>query len=105
MSQILQRLGVRPSPQSVDFVENKQQFHLFNLLTEQRHPKTWNLSSAVQDSAEAGLRMLISVDEDVQRRVEELAGDPRLLEQAVEAVKAVLEVRLRRHRPHRQRRF
>ncbi len=86
MSHILQRLGVHPSPQSVDFVENKQQFHLFNLLTEQRHSKTWNLSSAVQDSTEAGLRMLIAVDEDVQRKVEELAADPRLLEQAVEGV-------------------
>lgn len=86
MSQILQLLGVNPSPQSVDYVENKKQFHLFNLLTEQRHVKTWNLSSAIQADVETGLRMLISVDEDVERKIEELAGDPWMLEQAVEAV-------------------
>jgi len=44
MLRILQLLGLNPSPESVDYVENKKQFHLFRLLTEQRHTKTWNLS-------------------------------------------------------------
>ncbi len=86
MSRILQLLGLNPSPESVDYVENKKQFHLFRLLTEQRHPKTWNLSFAVQSDVAAGLRMLLSVDDDVTRRIDELALAPALLDQAVEAI-------------------
>ncbi len=48
MSEILSLLNLTPSPQSIDYVENKKQFHLFNLLTEQRHRKTWDLSSTIQ---------------------------------------------------------
>ena len=32
------------SEMSLDFIENKVQFHLHRLTTEQRHPKTANLS-------------------------------------------------------------
>jgi N-acetylmuramic acid 6-phosphate (MurNAc-6-P) etherase len=86
MSEMMRLLNLTPSPQSVDYVENKQQFHLFNLLTEQRHRKTWNLSSAIRRDFAAGLRMLLSVDEDVSSRIKELAARPALLEQAVQAV-------------------
>jgi N-acetylmuramic acid 6-phosphate (MurNAc-6-P) etherase len=86
MSRVLQLLNLDPSLQSVDYVTNKQQYHLFNLLTEQRHPKTWNLSFAVQADIEAGLKMLLSVDEDISRRLEELVRDPSVLEQAAAAV-------------------
>jgi N-acetylmuramic acid 6-phosphate etherase len=86
MAGILELLNLTPSPQSVDYVDNKTQFHLFNLLTEQRHPRTWNLSFALESGMETGLRMLLSVDEDVAERVARLAADPSLLEQAVEAV-------------------
>ena len=83
---ILRLLGLQPSRQSVDYVENKKQFHLFNLLTEQRHPKTWNLSFVIQSDVAAGLRMLLSVDEDVVRTLTALAENPAPLEQAAEAV-------------------
>jgi len=86
MSQILEILKLEPSPQSVDYVTNKKQFHLFDLLTEQRHPKTWNLSFAIQSDVESGLRMLLSVDEDISRRVADLVRQPALLEQATDAV-------------------
>jgi N-acetylmuramic acid 6-phosphate (MurNAc-6-P) etherase len=85
-SPVLQLLDLTPSPQSVDYVENKHQFHLFDLLTEQRHPRTWNLSFVIQSDVTAGLRMLLSVDEDVLRKVTELAQNPAPLEQAVDAV-------------------
>ncbi len=86
MSEILDLLKLSPSLQSIDYVENKEQFHLFSLLTEQRHPKTWALSSTIQADTEAGLRMLLSVDEDVTCRLQELAHNPALLEQAADAV-------------------
>ena len=40
----LSLLKITPSPQSRDYVENKRQFQLHGLLTEQRHPKTWGLN-------------------------------------------------------------
>ncbi len=86
MSKILKVLGLMPSPQSIDYVENKKQFHLFNLLTEQRHPATWNLSFTIQSNTEAGLRMLFSVDEDVTLKIKELIREPSALERAVQAV-------------------
>jgi N-acetylmuramic acid 6-phosphate etherase len=94
MTRILEILKLSPSAQSIDYVENKKQFHLFSLLTEQRHPQTWNLSFTIQADMEAGLRMLLSVDDDVTNRINELSRDPRLLEQAAEAiVRAVREGR------------
>jgi len=86
MSNTLQLLGLNPSPQSLDYVENKKQFHLFNLLTEQRHARTWNLSFVVQSDVASGLRNLLAVDEDVSRRMEELSRHAGLLEQAATAV-------------------
>ncbi len=86
MPNVLELLHLTPSPQAVDYVADKRQFHLFNLLTEQRHPRTWNLSSTIQSDVEAGLRMLLSVDEDISRRFAELAANPADLEQAVAAV-------------------
>jgi N-acetylmuramic acid 6-phosphate etherase len=85
MSRILELLGLQPSEQSRDYVANKTQFHLFNLLTEQRHPATWNLSFVIQNEVEAGLRMLFKVDEDVTRKIAELAANPAQIEQAAEA--------------------
>ena len=86
MHRILELLGLQPSDESVDYVSTKSQFHLFTLLTEQRHPKTWNLSFVLDSDVEAGLRMLLSVDEDVRERVRSLVEGPGLLEQAVDAV-------------------
>ncbi len=86
MSKILEYLEIKPSEQSVDYVENKKQFHLFTLLTEQRHPKTWTLSSTIAEDTEKGLRMLLSVDEDITARIEVLCKDPVLLENAVSAM-------------------
>ena len=86
MSGILEILKLLPSPQSIDYVENKKQFHLFSLLTEQRHPRTWNMSFTIQADMEAGLRMLLSVDDDVTHRINALMRDPQPLEQAADAI-------------------
>lgn len=90
MSKILDYLRINPSDQSVDYVENKKQFHLFTLLTEQRHPRTLSLSSVIADDTEKGLRMLLSVDEDVTSKIEELCVHPELLEDAVSAMHSAI---------------
>ena len=79
-------LKIKPSEQSVDYVENKKQFHLFSLLTEQRHPKTWNLSSSIKENTAKGLQMLLSVDEDITLKTRELVNEIRLVEQAADAI-------------------
>ncbi|HEX2695244.1 MAG TPA: hypothetical protein VHP61_05785, partial [Acidobacteriota bacterium] len=83
---LLKLLGFQASPESIDYVQNKTQFQLHTLLTEQRHPKTWNLGERVRKDTTAGLRMLFSVDEDVAARLDALAADTRTLEAAAAAV-------------------
>ena len=86
MSSVLNYLNLKPSLQSIDYVENKKQFHLYSLLTEQRHPKTWSLSSSIGKNTQEGLRMLLSVDEDIVRKVKELSLNTLYLEQASDAI-------------------
>ncbi|MGB2763473.1 MAG: hypothetical protein WBC02_00740 [Candidatus Aminicenantaceae bacterium] len=87
---LLQLLGITPSSESVDYVQNKTEFQLHTLLTEQRHLKTWNLSNIIQKDCESGLQMLFSVDDDIVKRLEVLIREPALLEQAVQAVEETL---------------
>ena len=73
------------SPESLDYVQNKTQFQLHTLLTEQRHPKTWNLGERICRDTADGLRMLLSVDEDIAVRLRTLASDSAALESLVAA--------------------
>jgi N-acetylmuramic acid 6-phosphate (MurNAc-6-P) etherase len=87
-------LGLEASPESIDYVQNKTQFQLHTLLTEQRHPKTWNLSERLQKDVADGLKMLFSVDEDIVARLESLGSDSQALEPLVAALEqAVLDRR------------
>ncbi|MDH4196358.1 MAG: hypothetical protein OEW05_03020 [Candidatus Aminicenantes bacterium] len=83
---LLALLGLEVSPESLDYVANKTQFQLHTLLTEQRHPKTWNLDEQVGRDSAAGLRMLFAVDEDIKTSLGALAKEPAVLEQAAAAV-------------------
>ena len=83
---ILELLRLEPSEQSKDYVENKTQFHLYNLLTEQRHEQTWNLSFALKRKTEDGVGMILAVDRDISRKMIELESEDRILQQAVSAV-------------------
>jgi N-acetylmuramic acid 6-phosphate etherase len=83
---ILSLLKINPSPQSVDYVQNKKQFQLHSLLTEQRHPKTWNLSFVIKHNIREGLRQIFSVDEDISQKLHELSEDISSLDQAARAI-------------------
>ena len=86
-------LGIQPSVESVDYVNNKQQFQLHTLLTEQRHPQTMDLSRRIAADTTAGLDALFAVDRDVARTMNAVADDPvRLagLEQASQAIQDAL---------------
>ncbi|MGD8538247.1 MAG: hypothetical protein PVI66_05990 [Candidatus Aminicenantes bacterium] len=79
-------LKIETSPQSLDYIQNKKQFQLHSLLTEQRHPKTWDLSFVIKNNIGEGLRQIFSVDEDISQRLAELAKDPSVLKQAAQAI-------------------
>ncbi len=87
---LLRLLGISASPESIDYVVNRTQFQLHTLLTEQRHPKTWNLSEKIQNDTEAGLRMLFSVDDDISARLEILATQKQALDALAAEVEAAL---------------
>jgi len=65
ITSLLSLLEIVPSEESIDYVQNKTQFQLHTLLTEQRHPETWNLSEVVREDCTAGLEMLFKVDQDI----------------------------------------
>lgn len=89
---ILDLLHIEPSEQSQDFVVNKKQFQLHTLMTEQRHPKTWDLSQKIQFNTLVGIQDLLNVDYDISLKILELSADTRLLDQAVCSIKnAILE--------------
>jgi len=86
-------LGITPTEESRDYVANKRQFQLHTLLTEQRHPRTMDLSRRIANDTVAGLQALLSVDEDVARTMDAVAADPArlaLLEQASAAMQRAL---------------
>ncbi len=73
------RLGVSPSVQSQDFVAHKQQFQLHSLLTEQRHPRSFDLSTRIAGDTTDGLAALLAVDEDIANALQGVADDPARL--------------------------
>jgi N-acetylmuramic acid 6-phosphate (MurNAc-6-P) etherase len=91
---LLKLLALEASPESIDYVQNKTQFQLHTLLTEQRHPKTWNLSQRLDRDVADGLKLLLSVDEDIVARLDALAADKTAVEPLVVALEqALLEKR------------
>jgi len=87
---LLELLGIEVSPESLDYLQNKTQFQLHTLLTEQRHPKTWNLSEKIKTDTAAGLHLLFSVDEDIVVKLEQLASSPTLIEQLSTEIKKTI---------------
>ncbi len=87
---LLNLLGLIPSPRSIDFVQEKTSYQLHPLVTEQRHPKTWNLSDRIADDITAGYRMLFAVDEDIAVRLGAFDREVQVLERAVLAVEEAI---------------
>jgi N-acetylmuramic acid 6-phosphate etherase len=87
---LLKLLQITVSPESIDYVQNKTQFQLHTLLTEQRHPKTWTLSERIEKDIPGGLRRLFSVDEDIVERLETLSQDPKTMDEMANEIQAAL---------------
>ena len=88
-SRLLSLLHVTPSVQSIDYVTNKREFHLHQLLTEQRHANTMELTRVLRENTKRGMELLLSVDEDISKKLEWIAETPAecsLLEHAAAAI-------------------
>ena len=59
------RITAEAKKRARDFLENEKQFHLGILPTEQSNPKTRGLDKVFEKSTEAGVEMLLAVDEDI----------------------------------------
>ncbi len=90
MTRLLELLHLTPSDESRDYVANKGQFHLFSLLTEQRHQQTWDLGSVAREDTERGLRAILAVDDDLEERLARLAASPAPVEQMADAIVGAL---------------
>jgi N-acetylmuramic acid 6-phosphate (MurNAc-6-P) etherase/succinate dehydrogenase flavin-adding protein (antitoxin of CptAB toxin-antitoxin module) len=88
---ILSLLNIKPSSQSADYVKAKKPFHLHTLITEQRHPQTYNLSSTIKEDIDDGLRQILAVDQDISRKFHHMAEDTSLLEKASLAVSKAIK--------------
>lgn len=74
-----------------NFLNNEKQFHLGILPTEQSNPKTKNLDLTFDSDASEGIKMLLSIDKDVQEMAKRiLAGKEyqKMVNDGVEAISA-----------------
>lgn len=90
---ILSLLKIRPSPLSIDYGNNKKQFQLHTLVTEQRHPRTWNLSFTIKKDTGEGIRQILAVDEDIVKKFQKISDNATQLYQAARAVAQAIEER------------
>ena len=79
-----------PREQALDFIRNETQFHLGYLPTEQSHPKTRGLSQTLQADTAKGIRMLLSVDDDIPPVAQRVVSSPEFARLS-QAVKAALD--------------
>lgn len=91
MESIVTLLKIKPSFKSRDYVKNKKEFQLHNLLTEQRHPVTWELSFIAKNNIEKGLEQILKVDNDIIRKYELMIDHPDQLEKPVYAVRRAIQ--------------
>lgn len=90
--------GTEASVESKDYLDTKQQFQLHSLLTEQRHPTTWNLSADINRETLVGTTSLLRVDEDITQKFKEIAETKNQLQQLEKASLACEKAILNGHK-------
>ncbi len=75
------------------FLNNEKQFHLGMLPTEQSNPKTKNLDKAFAADPSSGVRMLLSVDRDVQEMAARVLAGKEFARMTEAGIRAVLDGR------------
>jgi N-acetylmuramic acid 6-phosphate etherase len=86
----LDLLKIKQSTRSIDYVNNKKQFQLHTLITEQSHLATSNLSETAKRNPALATKMLLTADHDIRKKIFSLKNDRRMtvnINQAIMAVK------------------
>lgn len=87
---LLKLLDITPSPVSIDFIKNKTQFFLQNVLTEQPHPKTRNFSQLIREDYEKGLRQILVSYEDIIKTLDAVAEKTLILNRLVRSIEKAI---------------
>lgn len=77
---------------SRNFIENEKQFHLGVIPTEQPNPKTRNLSATIIKDTQAGVKMILSADEDIAKVASKAFETPEF-KRFVDDIKTALDNR------------
>ncbi|MBU2904105.1 hypothetical protein KO529_04855 [Arenibacter algicola] len=77
--------------ESDNFLYNEKQFHLGVLPTEQSNPKTYNLDLTFASNPSEGVKMLLSVDRDVQEMAERVIAGGEFEKMVKSGVNAILK--------------
>ena len=89
-TRLLKLLDITPSPDSIDFIKNKTQFFLQNVLTEQPHPKTRNFSQLIRQDFEKGLRQILASYEDIVKSLDAVAEKTLVLNKLVRSIERAI---------------
>jgi len=87
---LLKLLDITPSLDSIDFIKNKTQFFLQNVLTEQPHPKTRNFSQLIREDYEKGLRQILVSYEDIVKTLDAVAEKTLVLNRLVRSIERAI---------------
>ena len=84
-------MNINAKREADHFLNNEKQFHLGMLPTEQSNPKTKNLDKTFDADPSAGVRMLLSVDKDVQKMAARILAGKEFEKMTGTGIRAVLE--------------
>jgi len=87
---LLKLLDITPSLDSIDFIQNKTQYFLQNVSSEQPHPKTRNFSQLILEDHEKGLRQLLASYEDIEKTLDSVAENTLVLNRLVRSIERAI---------------
>lgn len=87
---LLKLLDITPSPDSIDFIQNKTQFFLQNVVTEQPHPKTRNFSQMIREDHIKGLNQILVSYEDIIKTLDAVAKNTPVLNRLERAIERAI---------------
>jgi N-acetylmuramic acid 6-phosphate etherase len=86
-------MNTKAHQEAENFLNNEKQFHLGMLPTEQSNPKTRNLDLKFASDPSEGVKMLLSIDRDVQIMAQKILGGNEFQKMVFDGVEAISEGR------------
>ena len=86
VTNLLKLLGLTPSSESIDYIQNRTQYFPQHTSTEQPHPKTRNFSQMIREDTVKGLRQILVSFEDIEKTLAAVAENTFLLNRLVRSI-------------------